>query len=74
MILESNFPLWRDIIEKNNCGILVDPLKPAEIADAIDWVFNNSKEAEQMGKNGIRAVKEQYNWSIEEKKLFEFYK
>ncbi len=30
--------------------------------------------AEQMGRNGQRAVYEKYNWGIEESKLLQFYK
>ncbi|NOX51916.1 MAG: glycosyltransferase family 4 protein [Gammaproteobacteria bacterium] len=72
-VIASNFPLWRDIIEGNGCGLCVDPMKPVEIAEAIDFLVNNPDQARQMGANGYRAVSEQYNWPIEEKKLFELY-
>jgi len=73
-VIASNFPLWREIIEGNDCGLCVDPLNSAEIAAAIDFLVNNPKRAEQMGKNGQRAVNERYNWAIEEKKLLELYR
>ena len=72
-VIASNFPLWRKIIEGNQCGLCVDPLNPSEIAKAIDYILTHPAEAQQMGKNGLRAVKEQYNWDIEEKKLLELY-
>ena len=34
-VIASNFPLWRRIIEGNQCGICVDPKKPEEIAAPI---------------------------------------
>lgn len=73
-IITSNFPLWKEIVEGNNCGICVNPLEPKEIAKAIDYIINHPNEAEQMGQNGKKAVVEKYNWQVEEKKLFEIYK
>lgn len=73
-VIASDFPLWRDIIEGSRCGICVDPLNPQEIAQAIDYLVAHTAEAEQMGRNGQRAVQERYNWSIEERKLLGFYR
>jgi len=72
-VITSNFPLWREIIEGNKCGICVDPLNPKEIAAAITWIVEHPVEAEVMGKNGRKAVEERYNWENEEKKLLELY-
>jgi glycosyltransferase involved in cell wall biosynthesis len=72
-VIASNFPLWKKIVEGNNCGICVDPFSPKEIAEAIKYIINNPKEAEKMGKNGKKIVKEKYNWSKEEQKLFKIY-
>lgn len=73
-IITSNFPLWKEIVEGNSCGICVNPLDPKEIAIAIQYIINNPKEAEQMGENGKKAVVEKYNWQVEEIKLFGVYK
>ena len=72
-VIASNFPLWREIIEGNKCGLCVDPLNPSEIAKAIDYILTHQEEAQQMGKNGLWAAKKQYNWDIEEKKLLALY-
>lgn len=72
-VIASNFPLWREIVEKNNCGLCVDPLKSNEIADAIDYLSSHLTEAKQMGGHGRNAVLNQFNWTIEELKLFSFY-
>ena len=73
-VIASNFPLWKEIVEGNNCGICVDPLDPKEIGGAIQYLIDNPKESEKMGKNGLRAAINTYNWSLQEKKLFSFYK
>lgn len=72
-VIGSNFPLWKEIIEGNQCGLCVDPLEPQAIAEAIDYLVTHPAEAEQMGRNGQKAVHERYNWGIEEAKLLEFY-
>ena len=73
-VIASNFPLWRDIIEGNDCGVCVDPLDPQEINVAINEILSNPERAEKMGQNGRRAVLELYNWNIEEYKLLDLYK
>jgi glycosyltransferase involved in cell wall biosynthesis len=72
-VVASDFLLWREIIAGNDCGLLVDPLDPAAIAKAIDFLVENMREAQRMGENGRRAVEQKYNWAIEEKKLLHFY-
>lgn len=72
-VIASDFPLWREIIAGNDCGLLVDPLNPAAIAEAIDYLVTHPKDAERMGSNGRRAVEHQYNWEFEGHKLLAFY-
>ncbi len=72
-VIASDFPLWKTIIEDNNCGICVNPLNPHEIANAINRLLNNPKEAQEMGENGKKLVIEKYNWKTEEAKLITFY-
>jgi glycosyltransferase involved in cell wall biosynthesis len=71
-VIASDFPLWREIIDGSNCGLLVDPLDPAQIARAIDYLATHPDEARRMGENGRKAVEERYNWPAEEKKLLAF--
>ncbi len=73
-VIGSNFPLWKEIIEDNNCGLCVNPLNSHEISKAINYLAKNPAEAKEMGKNGKKLVLEKYNWEIEEKKLLDFYK
>ncbi len=72
-VIGSNFPMWHDLLEKNKCGICVDPADPKAIAKAITYLKTHPEEAKAMGENGKRLVQETYNWKAEEKKLFEFY-
>jgi glycosyltransferase involved in cell wall biosynthesis len=72
-VIASNFPHWEEIIKSNQCGICVDPCNSREIALAIDLLINNKPMAEEMGKNGRKAVFEKYNWQNESRKLFDLY-
>jgi len=73
-VVASNFSLWRDLIEKNNAGICVNPLNPKEIAEAINILLNNNNLAKNMGLNGRKLIEEKYNWAKEEEKLISLYK
>ena len=72
-IIASDIILWKQIIDTADCGICVDPLNPADIANAIDFLISNPIEAQRMGKNGRNAVIREYNWSVEEAKLIALY-
>jgi len=73
-VIGSNFPLWKEIIEQGGCGICVDPMKPEAISQAIKTIIENPEKSSKMGANGIRLVKEKYNWDAENVKLVAFYK
>lgn len=72
-VIASDFPLWREIIERSRCGILVDPLNPSEIADAIDFLVAHPEIACEMGRNGRVDVLNVYNWQAEERSLIALY-
>jgi len=72
-VIASNFPLWKELIEGNNCGLNVDPLNPEEIAKAVAYLIEHPNEARKMGENGRKAVVVKYNWETESKKLIDVY-
>lgn len=72
-IIASDFPLWREIVESTQCGLLVDPLDLQAIGEAIIYLLQHPQQAEQMGRNGRLAVETQYNWDIECTKLIQLY-
>jgi len=72
-VIASDFPLWREIIEGNDCGICVDPEQPEAIAKAINYLVQNPVRAREMGENGRKAVQNTYNWPAEERKLVDLY-
>lgn len=72
-IIASDFPLWRQIVAGAECGLLVDPLDPRAIANALRWVLEHPLEAEAMGQKGQEAVHKIYNWEREATQLVRLY-
>lgn len=72
-IICTDFELWKEIIDEEQCGIYVNPHDINAIQKAINYLFDNRKEASEMGKRGHQAVLEKYNWQEEEEKLFNLY-
>ena len=72
-VVASDFPLWREIVQEIGCGLLVNPLKTQEIAQAIQYILERPEEGEAMGKRGQEAVYSQYNWEMESDKLLKLY-
>jgi len=72
-IIISNFPFWREMLDGFKCALFVNPLKPREIADALEYLLANPGEAEAMGSRGQAAVAAQFNWNSESKTLVDLY-
>jgi len=72
-VISSDFPILKEIVEKERCGVCVNPLDSREIAIAIEFLGSNDNEAKDMGRNGKKAVIARYNWGIEEQKLLKIY-
>lgn len=73
-VICTDFILWKQIIDKWDCGLCVDPHDEAAVAAAIRFLLERPEEAKRMGENGRRAIREEFNWAQEEKKLFAFYR
>ena len=72
-VIASDFPLMRQIVLRNECGLLVDPQDPRAIADAMEFLIRHPEEAAKMGERGRQAAHHQYNWQHEEKILLQLY-
>lgn len=72
-VVSSDFPGFRKIVEGSQCGILVPAHDHKAAYDAMLYLANNPQERIRMGLNGMRAVREQYNWEKESEKLLALY-
>ncbi|MCY6353979.1 glycosyltransferase family 4 protein [Clostridium sp. ZS2-4] len=69
----SNFGNIQKYINEADTGITVDPLNPSKIWNAIYIILNDRNLYNKYSYNGVRAVKEEYNWSCMEVKLLTIY-
>ncbi len=69
----ADYPHWRDIITQAKCGLMVNPLDPQEMSEAIQWILVHPDEAAEMSLSGRRAVQKYYSWSTEGRKLLKLY-
>ena len=73
-VIGSNFPLWRQILEKDECGICIDPMDTEAIGNAISRLLHDPVLAEKLGNKGRELVRQKYNWEMEKQKLLELYR
>jgi glycosyltransferase involved in cell wall biosynthesis len=72
-VIASNFPLWRDIVERHDCGMCVDPTDPAAIAAAIRSLIDAPARVEALGRAGRVAVLTMFSWPQAERELLALY-
>lgn len=72
-IIVSHLPDWADMINKYQCGLVVDPNDPEDIARKIEAILADPEESQAMGRRGRKAVLDNYSWEIEGKRLVEAY-
>lgn len=72
-VISSDFPVWREIIDDAQCGLLIDPMQTNDLVQAMQVILSDPAEAQAMGERGRRAVIEKYNWENEALKLIELY-
>lgn len=73
-VIVSDTDYAKKMNELHHFAICVNPENPDEIGSAIDWLFTHPEQAIEMGKNGRKAIEEEFNWEKESEKLVDFYK
>lgn len=71
-VIASDFPLWRDIVEQFDCGILIDETSPAALAEAVATYDADPELLTRHSRNAFGAAKA-YTWSSEERILLQSY-
>lgn len=72
-VIASDFPHYREIVDQSGAGLLVDPCKPEEMAEAMMFFLDHPDETNEMGRRAKSAFHNVYNWDHEERKLINFY-
>lgn len=69
-----DFPILRAFIEDTHAGVCVPMLDVKAVREAIVKLLNDRELAQEMGRNGRRAVETKYNWDHEAEKLIDLYR
>lgn len=72
-VIASDFPLWRTIIERHQCGQVVDETDPDAIAQAIQRYAEEPELLACHSKNALEAARTVLNWATEESTLVAVY-
>ena len=72
-VIISNTAYAQQMNEKYHFAICVNPEDPDEIVNAILWLRDHPQQAVEMGKNGRKAIEEEFNWKKESERLIAFY-
>lgn len=72
-VIASSSSGFSKIVQSAQCGLLVDPQDYLSVYKAMLYLLENPEERTRMGNNGLRAIKEHYNWEKESVKLIELY-
>ena len=73
-VIISDLPAKRHLIEKNQNGILVDPLDEEKTAESMAMLLRDPQKMKEMGERGRDAFLSEYNWEAIEKRLIDLYK
>lgn len=73
-IVASDLPTIGRFMDGLDCGFLVEPGNPENLARSIEYLLGHPAEAKRMGENGRRAVEERYHWQLESEKLLNLYR
>lgn len=72
-VIASDFPLWREIVERHDCGLIVDESDPESIARAVKRYATEPELLDRHSANARRAALEEFRWEKEERALLRVY-
>ncbi len=69
VVVLSQIPAHINVIGTSRCGIYIPHVRPQEIANAIEYAYQNRDKLEQWGQTGITIIEQQYTWRKVAEKL-----
>lgn len=62
VVLVSDMPANREIVDDERCAIFLQSSKPVEIAKSIEYAYINKDKLEDWGKIGREIIQSSYTW------------
>lgn len=72
-VITSDFPLYRDVVERHRAGLCVDPSDPCALEKAIAMILNDPSLAHELAKNGLESSAKEFNWEPQFEKMLALY-
>ena len=72
-VVTSDIGDLRQIIDEKKCGIIVDEMDIESVFSGLKRLVEDHNLRVWMAENGLRAIKESYNWELMGKRLLEVY-
>jgi len=72
-VVASKFGGIKNVIKNGENGILVDPSKPQEFADAMIKMINNKDLSEKIGMQAYKTCQEEFSWEAISDRFLKFY-
>lgn len=73
VVIASDFPLYREYIDKINSGITINFNTYGQSIDRIIELIESPNNLDEMANNGYRKILDEWNWYNEEKKMISVY-
>jgi len=72
-VITSDIGDLREIIEEYDCGLIVDETSPESVYQGLKRLVEDPSLRTRMAENGLRAIKERYNWDLMAQRLLKIY-
>lgn len=64
-LIVSDFPLLRSLVERFECGVVIERTDPIGIADAMEYLLGNPDLSKTMGDKGRKPIEQGLCWEKE---------
>ena len=71
--LLTDFPYGKEANAEHRFAMTTDPEDVEEMADKIRYLIDHPALAQELAENGRQAIKEHFNWGLEEQELYRLY-
>ena len=72
-VIAADLPHIRKIVDTYEVGLCANSQDPRDIAEKLNTLISDKQMRVRLGQNGLRVVREQFNWDESAKILTEVY-
>ncbi len=72
-VLAGNLDYLSSVVTKYDIGLCADSKDPKDIAEKLNTLISDKQMRVRMGQNGLKVIREEFNWVESEKRLMKVY-